>query len=266
MKAWKLAVLVLTMAVFSSGAWADWNTGDPAKWVQMPNLANGMDVNATFNGQYPYVKTLADDFQCTQTGPITDVHLWGSWLNDRVDPNATIQLSIYADVPAGGIGTTNYSHPGTQLWQTVFTPTQYAMRPWATASEQFYDPNTNTILGTDTQVWQYNFLIPQALQFVQQGAVATPVIYWLGVQVLPTTPDMIFGWKTSLDHHFDDAVFADTQAFAGPVTGLWQDMHDFTGQSLDQAFVITTVPEPATMSLLGLGLAGLILRRKRQGK
>ena len=54
------------------------------KYVQWPNLYEGFDLwNSSpippqvTNG--PWV--LADDFICTNTGSITDIHLWGSWLN-----------------------------------------------------------------------------------------------------------------------------------------------------------------------------------------
>src|SRR5512137_3002215 len=96
------AVLVMLVAV---SARADWNVGDPYKmhYPQLPDLSpNGLDVKATAP------KILADDFLCTQTGPITDVHIWGSWLYDRLpydpatnqpDPTApTFKLSIHADV------------------------------------------------------------------------------------------------------------------------------------------------------------------------
>ena len=49
------------------------------KFIQAPNLDGGFDLWDT--GPW----ALADDFQCTNTGPITDIHLWGGWLNDIVD-------------------------------------------------------------------------------------------------------------------------------------------------------------------------------------
>src|SRR5438128_379175 len=98
-------VLVYQLA-FVISAKADWNPGDPAKWVQLPDLQNGMDVLDTFSPILPYNKILADDFLCTQTGPITSIHIWGSWLNDNVprDPSGLpipplFDLSIHSDVP-----------------------------------------------------------------------------------------------------------------------------------------------------------------------
>src|SRR5881628_2400901 len=80
----KQNLLTAAFIGIAASALADWNPGDPAKWVQMPDLQNGMDVLDTFSPILPYNKILADDFKCTQTGPITSIHIWGSWLNDRV--------------------------------------------------------------------------------------------------------------------------------------------------------------------------------------
>jgi len=245
----------------------------PAKWIQMPDVQNGMNVNATWQASqtggpnYPYMKVLADDFQCTQTGPITDVHIWGSWLNDVVDPNVVFKLSFHKDIPGGA---TNPSQPGDQIWMGTFAPGRYLARPWATSpGEPFFDPNTNSIIGQDNTIWQYNFDIPVTEAFVQQGTAANPVVYWLDVQALtqeytsPGVPGGVFGWKTSKQHWNDDAAWADTQGpLLPPPIGSWSELRDpATQQSLDLAFVIT--PEPATLSLLALG--GLFLLRRRKG-
>ncbi len=280
-----LTVSILT--VFSVSAMGDWDPTMPTKWVQLPDLSStgaitGMDVNATWRlgtavppvAQYPFVKVLADDFPCTTTGPITGIHVWGSWLNDQVNPNTTFHLSIHADVPgnpAAGV----YSYPGSVLWQQDFTPGSYISKPYAQASELFYDPNTNQILGQDTQVFLYNFPISLSTAFVQQGTAANPMVYWLDVQA--TVPGAeVFGWKTSVNHYGDDAAFADTTlplsmggSLYGPAPSpvFWQDMHypaghPYAGQSIDQAFAITTVPEPASISLVAL--AGLMMLRRRR--
>jgi hypothetical protein len=154
-----------------------------------------------------------------------------------------------------------------------FTPGNYLAKPYATAVEQFYDPNQDRIIGQDTQVWLYNFAIPPLQAFVQQGNAANPLTYWLDVQAMVPGPE-VFGWKTSVTHWSDDAVFADTTlplSMGGQLYGpaptpvFWQDMHYpvgnvNAGQSIDQAFAITTapVPEPGTLILLGAGAIGLL--------
>lgn len=249
---------------------ADWNPGQPAKWFQLPDLSpTGMDVLATASSIGGPSKILADDWLCTSKDPVTDVHLWGSWLNDQLPVNGpgaiTVKLSIHADVPAGATP----SHPGAELWSAVVRPS--VVRPYATAPEMFYDPNTNSIIGTDTLVWQYNFYnLPNP--FIQQGTPGLPIVYWLDVQALPDDPGFLFGWKTSIPpHQLDDAVFGDTAGFAGPLLpgGIagsgWTDMHyptgPFIGDSMDLSFVITT-PEPASLGILVVAGVGLLLRRR----
>ena len=262
------AALGLGLISFAPVAKADWNPGDPYKmhFPQLPDLSpNGLDVLATFGGYYfdpsqgGYIqlgnKILADDFLCIESGPINDIHIWGSWLYDARDPNAKFHLSIHKDIPAGS-GGLNYSRPGELLWAMDLMPARQRM--YATAPEQFYDPNTRRILGPDTQVWQYNFLIDPSLAFRQQVG----TIYWLDVQYIPSAPftTNLFGWKTSIEHWQDDAVFGDNLQPGGPPT-FWEELMYPTGQSRDMAFVIT--PEPSVFALVSLGAAALVIFRRR---
>lgn len=275
-----MILAVLGMLLFPiAAAVADWDPSMPTKWVQMPDESpNGMDVNATWQsdatgaGVWPFVKVLADDFPCEKAGPITDIHVWGSWLFDDVDPNAVFKLSIHDDVPAGVDA--EYSHPVLEpRWEKYFEPGSYVDMPWSTGPEQFYDPNQDEIIGMDNQMWLYNFLIPESEAFFQEGG---GKIYWLDVQVM-TNNNSVFGWKTTTEPWNDDAVFADTECFGGPPVGpapppvFWQDMHypighPYEGQSIDLAFAITTIPEPGTLVLLitaGMGLLLFAWRRRK---
>jgi hypothetical protein len=250
----RFLTLIVGGTIFCVGASAraDWNINDPYKWLQLPDLStSGKDVKdmATI--------TLADDWRCTSIDPITDVHIWGSWLGDIKPPDMGVvqfRLGIWSDVPATG---TAASHPGIELWHTVTTPTAYQI--WSAATtEEFIAPN-GTILGSDTEVWQYNFFNlkdENNVTFVQQGTAANPVVYWLSVQVVSTTAGT-FGWKTSTTNNIDDAAYRlDDQS-------PWIDLHDLqTTKSLDLAFVITT-PEPTSVALLGLG-ALMLCRRGRK--
>jgi hypothetical protein len=271
------ALALFCQLTFVTAAKADWNPTDPYKWLQQPD-PQGFDVNATWKGITPFYKILADDWLCTSNDPITDIHIWGSWLNNIVDnQNLTFKLSIHRDVPAGVDAP--YSHPDNTaaglIRNYIFAPGTYTARvdpnlPQG-ATERFYDPNTDQIIGFDNQIWQYNFEnLPDP--FVQEGTTANPVIYWLDVQAfLPQTSEAVFGWKTSRDpHQLDDAVFGDTTTFGGPLFGpapapvFWRDMfypaatpsHP-TGESMDMAFVITSVPEPGALMLLIIALLTL---------
>ncbi|MBI5864973.1 MAG: hypothetical protein HZB38_10800 [Planctomycetes bacterium] len=244
-----LSVLV---AMFCAGAvQADWNPGDPYKmhYPQMPD-PQGWDVNMTFP------KVLADDWRCTETGPVTDIHFWFSIEQDRTDVLAallaagSVHASIHADVPADP--TNPFSHPGQLLWSREFSPGAFTIRPYGQGPQGWYDPNTGEARRPDHfQYFQAN--IENIFDPFHQDL---GTIYWLDLSiVLPPGVSGRVGWKTSLDHFNDDAVWTDS--------GLpdWHELRDpFTQESLDMAFVIT--PEPASAALLLGGLI-MVLRTRR---
>ena|SRR5436190_19240262 len=271
------AASVAASLVVSSSASADWLPGDPFKYLQRPDLQTGMDVYATTP------RILADDFLCTQTGPITDIHIWGSWNHDLLPGgspnNVQFKLSFHDNVPglpAAGVP----SKPGALLWQTIVNPADFQTLLFAPATnELFYDPQPDAIIGQDTQVWEYNFTKFPIPAFIQQGTAANPKIYWLDVQAQPLAGggQSQFGWKTSLDGfnsttlppglNDDDAVWGNAPFGGNP--GNWTDMHYPLGtvnggKSINQAFVLTTtVPEPASLGLLTL-TSYFLMRRPRR--
>ncbi len=56
-----------------------WQSGDPHKmhFPQLPDV-EGWDVDVT------YANILADDWKCSETGPVEDIHFWYSWLGDKI--------------------------------------------------------------------------------------------------------------------------------------------------------------------------------------
>jgi hypothetical protein len=285
-----VVLFAFSSLVVTSTVWADWDPGDPYKmhYPQLPNLADGLDVLAgpwvPGGSDLPsyYEKFLADDWLCTESGPVTDIHIWGSYNEDKqlVAPaNAYFSIAIYDNVPADA--TVPYSRPGNVLWDGYMKAT--ATRLYAQASEQFFDPNGQAILGPDTEVWQYNFQIPEADAFHQTEG----EIYWLGIHHsfdlngdnTVSAADLTnfsahspgtFGWKTSGVQHFeDDAVYTDVYTFGVsphvvPSGEVWSELrHPSSGESLDLAFVITTVPEPASVLLLALGAVGFVAMLRR---
>ena len=210
----------------------DWGYGQPHKmhWAQWPDYsALGLDIEAVS-------ATLADDFLCTATGPIRDVHLWGSFMGDVLPESGPGSLSFdvafYSDVPARG---DSPSRPGQRLWSRTFGPGQYSVKATHDGFQCWYDPSTGIYKPDDhRQGFQYDFCI-QDRSFVQEEG----TVYWLTVRVkMPDNSKALFGLKTTLSrfHWNDDGV-------RGQGTG-WAPMsypkeHEDRGNTLDLAFVIT---------------------------
>jgi len=235
-----ISASVAVALIWVASARADWNVGDPYK-MHYPQLPDpfGWDVN------FMSPQILADDWLCTESGPVSDVHLWFSSFGDASFVISNVHVSIDADVPAG---TLPYSHPGNVLWQRNFTPAQFAIRNWGSGDQGWYDPFYNEIIPANhTNIWQLNITNIQNPYYQQIGTV-----YWLDVSVLTSVGQL--GWKTSISPHFgDDAVWMNPNAGSG-----WNPMIvPGTSQSMDLAFVIT--PEPGTIVLVALGIGGLWL-------
>lgn len=264
MKKIKILLFIMIVLGIAGTVSADW---DAPKWAQMPDLTQyGMDVRID-RADSLYDRGIADDFLCMDNEePITDIHFWGSWKNDIKGNITKIHAAIYTDIPAEP-GITEYSRPGDKVKSWVFEQDSFTERHYANIApsyERWYDPYTQEYLREgDQNVWQYNIDIDQSEFFWQQGTPENPIVYWLEIWV-ETDGTGEFGWKTSVQHWNDDAVYKfsdespDWAELTYPYdTPIWQ------GNSADMAFVITT-PEPTTIALLGIG--GLIVglnRRKR---
>ena len=183
--------------------------------MHFPQLPDeiGWDVNATFP------KTLADDWECSQTGWVTDIHFWGSWRQDQVmTPMPWFILSIHDNIPASA--DTPWSRPGQELWHwegeimgTPFDPPTY---------EGWYDPNTGEWFCNDhTSYWRYDFFVAQAWPEADSFFQYEGQIYWLNVSAVIEDTFYQWGWKNSRDHFMDDAVYTD---FAPD--GPWFEMYE----------------------------------------
>ncbi len=240
-----LAIMVVAAA---SPALADWIPGDPHKmhFPQLPD-PNGWDINATSDATSQNV--LADDWLCTGSGPVSDIHFWGSWRDDFVGMITNVHLSIHEDIPA--VPGVTFSRPGALLWSmdtdafNIVPVDPPSVQGWLDPVQGIVDPNNHQ------NYFQYNVIdIPNP--FLQNEG----TIYWLDISVQVADPTGTrWGWKTSIDHFNDDAVYSLPD-------GSWNELRDpLTDVSLDMAFVIT--PEPGAAALLLVGGLVPLLRRRR---
>lgn len=260
---WKLLLTGVGTLGLALPALADWDPGDPYKmhYPQMPD-PNGWDV--WFNSP----QAIGDDWRCSQTGPVTDIHFWFSSIGDMPFQMQTVRVMIFNDVPAGP---DSYSHPeiAYPAWQRVFAGADVQTRLVSDQGDQgWYEPHKPSVDPTNPnyqehdhhKYWQAN--IENITNPFQQTEGET---YWLVLNVEATDQDQQvpawLGWKTSLQHFEDDAVFWYYDQPSGG-SGEWRELVDpVTGKSLDMAFVIT--PETGNYALVaGLGLVAFAASRR----
>jgi hypothetical protein len=186
---------------------------------QLPDL-EGWDVYAVFP------KTLADDWQCSATGEVLDIHFWGSWkdidgdpyTDDYLTPMPWFQLSIHLNIPADA--DSPWSRPGEQVW---FWEGEIPGTPFEPpAMEHWFNPNTGEVLYNDhVPYWRYDFFFDQADPPPEPFFQYEDTIYWLNVSAMYIEPPYEWGWKSSRDHFMDDATYTDN-----PPDGPWDPLFE----------------------------------------
>ena len=194
---WGLVLLLMVLP-----AAADWDPADGHK-MHFPQFPNEYGWNV-YNSDG---RILADDWMCSESGPVTDIHFWGSWYSGNQGTLNGFWITIYEDIPADLGDPLSYSQPGAVLWGPVYF-TEYAVRhitPDPEAWEGWYDPIQMLVLPYDhDNFFQYN-ITGITDPFVQsQGT-----IYWLGIvaDVESEVDSKLWGWKSSYLHWNDDAVY-----------------------------------------------------------
>jgi len=221
-------LIATSVTLITERSAADWQEGDDYKmhFPQLPD-SNGWDVNAT----WPW-NVLADDWNCTESGPVTDIHFWGSWRYDMVGIINGFYISIWSNNPGDpqqGIP----SHPETLLWSEYITDFKIVGPEFG--AEGWYEPGFNMwYQGDHESYYQYN-IVNITDPFWQENG----TIYWLSISANVTGG--YWGWKTSIyTNVYDDA-------FWGYYSdGIYYWDHELyidpPSVSMDLAFVITGTP------------------------
>ena len=253
------ALLLIGALIFlAAPTMADWDRNDPYKmhYPQMPD-PDGWDVNISLDGD-----RVADDWKCSETGPVNDVHFWGSWRHDDVAILKAVYVGIWDNEPKPAAG--GFSRPRTLLWDHWFQEDEFIVRDPDSGQQGWYDPPEAWPPGDHKLFFQVNItkiqdiLAPKGKDaFVQTAG----EIYWLELGAdVAGAEEVAFGWKTSLDEFEDIAVYRGAD-------GAWEPLFipGTTNERLDMAFVIT--PEPGTVAMLiGAGLMGLLAYARRRRK
>ncbi len=212
----------------------DWNPGDPYKmhFPQLPN-PNGWDVCLMH-------QFIADDFMCTQTGPITDIHFWISWQNDSVGWVESWYIAIYSDA---------HGQPGEEaLWEWNGAG-NLNIRPYGTGEQGWLCPSLLEQIRPDHySFYQVNITdIPEP--FIQQKG----QVYWLVIKAaMMPVPGLSFNSDFGPPN---TAAVGWTNSVASPPGHLWGNpamfskdlmtwsrfiIGDFVAQYVDMSFVITS--------------------------
>jgi hypothetical protein len=223
-------------------------TVSEVKWSQPPvlggpsNAYNGWNEVSWFGGEYGY-PIIADDWACTTTNPVTDIHWWGSFVNwsqpmlPAYVPNAFF-ISFWTDAPTNAGN--SFSHPGICL--QVIQATNFACNfvGWD------IDPRDAGVAPEAC----FKFDLDLATNWFTQTPLTGTNIYWISIAAFYTNPPAVlypWGWKTrprdvnSLAP--DDAVriFYPTWPQPGMPyssgTNIWWPS---LSNSWDMAFVLTT--------------------------
>jgi hypothetical protein len=208
-------VSVLVLLVSSTLVYADWSPGDDYKMhsPQLPNPA-GYDVCLVH-------QPLADDFQCSESGFIRDIHFWVSWRGDKDDfKNVTWNIAINAN---------SLGKPGRVLW-TLNPPAgaKIAYRKYGSGKQDWLCPSTGLHIPDDhTNIYQVNITEISDPFYQTKGQV-----YWLAIQARMGSSTAEVGWKSSTSSYFGQAQYMSS-------LGGWLPIGIATH---DLAFVITGGP------------------------
>jgi hypothetical protein len=225
-----------------------------------PPMIHGWDEKSMYaNGPI-----MADDWECTDDRPITDIHWWGSfigWTQPTLPPvlPKAFHIGIWTDVakndPANQFP---YSHPGKLIWENTCTSWV-----WNFAG---YDMDPRIEPMKDESCFQFTQLLSEDEWFHQDP---NDNVYWLSIAAVydPTVQVQYpWGWKTRPHFFNDDAVRIQHTSIWPPTIGSvfnagipvqLPEWPDPIGISWDLAFELST-NEPKAPASADLNYDGIV--------
>lgn len=232
-----------------------------------PTITGWDEVSVYDPPQWPI---MADDWQCVDDRPVTDIHWWGSfkgWTQPYLPPvlPKAFHIGIWTDVPdPDPANPQDYSHPGRLIWEHVcdnwvWNFAGYDLDPRCEYPEMPCEKNE--------ACFQFNQLLSQDDWFYQQpsGDPNHPNIYWLSIAAIYEEQEPVtypWGWKTRPHFFQDDAVRILSTAdgtwppvlgslYGGGIPLQLPEYPDPQGVTWDLAFELTTNQEPPCHDLEG---------------
>jgi hypothetical protein len=226
-----------------------------------PPMINGWDEHS-FYWQRPI---MADDWECTDNRPVTDIHWWGSfigWTQPTLPPvlPTAFHIGIWTDVPNGADPQHPFSHPGKLIWENICTS-------WVWNFAGFDKDPQGRPERENEACFQFTQLLSEDEWFHQDPG---DHVYWLSISAIyPQGQQMQFpfGWKTRPHFYNDDAtrigmVIDPTGLNIWPpvIGSQWSNGMPIeypAGTSWDLAFEITT-NEPKAPASADLNYSGFV--------
>ena len=253
-------LMVSPKTTLSKGYYTKWSQPPVVIDTNHPPTISGWDEKSDYD-MWPVV---ADDWECNDSRPITDIHWWGSfigWNQPYLPPvmPQSFHIGIWTDVPdPNPYNHNDFSHPGTLVWENYCD--NYV---WNFAG---YDKDPREQGGPgepNDSCFQFNQLLSQDEWFYQEPNLVDPChpqprIYWLSIAPIwgGVYPPYQWGWKTRPHYFNDDAVAIQwANPWWPPVVGATTWMNGFPiqwpawphpeGATWDVAFELTTnEPDP----------------------
>ena len=215
-------------------------------YPQLPD-SNGWDVAF-------YTYRLADDWLCTESGPVTGIQFWVSHegYNDTEPPyTPVVSLRIHTNTPAAQ-SPSGYDIPGGAVWSRWFTNEVSVVHAGSGEQGWMRPTGTEFVLADHTEYFQYNVTGYDHPFDAEEGQ-----IYWLSMQITPTVPHV--GWKTAVTTKFGE------NAMYNGGSG-WTEVYDpVTSEDLDYAFSINGIPNRPYLHITPQGSSSVVLSWQDRG-